>query len=127
MAHALTLEAYRATAKFPRDEQYGLTSQIRRAASSIPANIAEGCGRASDAEFARFLQIAMGSASELEYHLLLARDLELIDEVEHAALNAHAIQAKRMLSTFFKRLRWVERLESRRPIAESRRPIADSR
>lgn len=66
-AHAATLLIYRATDGFPSTERYGLTSQMRRAAASIPANIAEGCGRASDADFARFLQIAFGSASELEY------------------------------------------------------------
>ena len=77
-AHALTLTVYRITADFPRQEQYGLTSQLRRASSSIPANLAEGCGRNSDAEFIRFCTIAAGSASELEYHLLLAHDLKLI-------------------------------------------------
>src|SRR5882724_7541397 len=74
-SYDLTLMVYRATRSFPKDEQFALTSQIRRAASSIPANIAEGCCRNGDAEFARFLYIAMGSASELECHLLLARDL----------------------------------------------------
>ena len=77
-AHHLTLEIYRATASFPRAETYGLTSQIRRASSSICANLAEGCGRGGDAELARFCGIARGSASELEYHLLLARDLHLL-------------------------------------------------
>ena len=74
-AHGLTLAIYRVTVTFPRQELYGLTTQLRRASSSIAANLAEGCGRNSDAEFARFCSIAMGSASELEYHLLLARDL----------------------------------------------------
>ena len=77
-AHQLTLAVYRMTATFPREELYGLTTQLRRSCSSIPANLAEGCGRNGDAEFARFCCIAMGSASELEYHLLLARDLNLI-------------------------------------------------
>jgi four helix bundle protein len=79
-AHQLTLAVYKATVPFPKDELYGLTSQIRRACTSIPANIAEGCGRDGDAEFARFLRIAMGSASELDYHLLLARDLGFLNE-----------------------------------------------
>jgi four helix bundle protein len=74
-AHDLALEVYRVTEAFPKTELFGLTSQIRRAGVSIPANIAEGCGRDTDADFSRFLQIAMGSASELEYHLLLAHDL----------------------------------------------------
>ena len=78
-SHNLTLQAYKVTEAFPREETYGLTSQIRRASSSIPANIAEGCGMDGNAQFARFLQISMGSATELEYHILLARDLGLID------------------------------------------------
>lgn len=75
-AHSLTLAVYRATAAFPREEQYGLTSQLRRAAASIPTNLAEGCGRYGDAELARFVGIAAGSASEVEYLLMLARDLK---------------------------------------------------
>lgn len=76
-AHETTLQVYRLTSRFPSEELYRLTSQIRRAASSIGANIAEGCGRNSDGEMARFLHISRGSAVELEYHLLLARDLKL--------------------------------------------------
>ena len=79
-SHSLTLTVYKSTAAFPKEEVYGLTSQIRRACSSIPANIAEGCGRASEAELSRFLQIAMGSASELEYHLLLTHDLGFLKD-----------------------------------------------
>ncbi len=74
-AHALTLASYRSTAEFPKQEIYGLISQIRRCSASIAANIAEGCGKGSNAEFQRFLQMAAGSASELEYHFLLAKDL----------------------------------------------------
>jgi four helix bundle protein len=77
-AHEMTLVVYRKTQTLPREEVYGLTSQLRRAAASVGANIAEGCGRRSDGEMRRFLQIARGSASELEYHLLLARDLHLL-------------------------------------------------
>jgi four helix bundle protein len=77
-SHRLTLQVYVHTRSFPKDELYGLTAQIRRAAVSIGANIAEGCGRRGDAELGRFLQIAMGSACELEYHLLLARDLGIL-------------------------------------------------
>lgn len=69
-SHVLVLSVYKQTKSFPKEELFGLTSQIRRAAASIPANIAEGCGRGSDAELARFAQISMGSASELEYHIL---------------------------------------------------------
>ena len=74
-AHALTLELYKTTVSFPPNERFGLTSQIRRCSASIPANLAEGCGRHGDGEFHRFVHIAMGSASELEYHLLLTHDL----------------------------------------------------
>ena len=73
-AHHLALEVYKTTATFPKEEIYGLTSQLRRASVSIPTNIAEGCGRNTNADFARFLQIAMGSASETEYELILAHD-----------------------------------------------------
>jgi four helix bundle protein len=89
-SHRLTLDVYRASRSFPKDELFGLTSQTRRASASIPANIAEGCGRNGDPEFARFLQIAMGSACELEYHLLLAFDLNFIKEPEHSALSRNS-------------------------------------
>ena len=104
-AHNLTLLIYRATQKFPKEELYGLTSQIRRSCGSIPANIAEGCGRSGDVELARFLQIAMGSASELEYHILLARDLNLIDNSTYDNLNNNVIEVKRMLAAFIKKLK----------------------
>ena len=104
-AHALTLAVYRATASFPPQEMYGLTSQIRRAAASVPANIAEGCGRQGDSELARFLQIAMGSASELEYHLLLSRDLDLLEMASYEALESGVIEVKRMLASLLKKLR----------------------
>ena len=74
-SHALTLDIYRATVAFPKEELYGLTSQMRRCSASIAANIAEGCGRRGNGEFHKFLQISTGSASGLEYHLLLARDV----------------------------------------------------
>src|SRR4051812_41600661 len=77
-AHALTLSVYQCTRVFPDGERYGLTSQLRRAAASISANIAEGCGRGTDNELARYLRISLGSATELEYHLLLAKDIGLI-------------------------------------------------
>lgn len=84
---------------------YGLTAQLRRSASSIPANIAEGCGRSGDAELARFMLIAMGSASELEYHLLLAHDLGFLEEESHRELSGKTTEAKRMLSRFINKLR----------------------
>jgi four helix bundle protein len=103
-AHQLTLQLYRASASFPKQEMYGLTSQVRRAAASIPANIAEGCGRNSDAELGCFLQIAMGSASELEYHLLLTRDLSLLDEKDYGQLAVEVTELKRMLASFIQKL-----------------------
>ncbi|QIN81790.1 four helix bundle protein [Rubrobacter tropicus] len=103
--HVLTLEVYAAAAGFPRDELYGLTSQIRRSCSSIAANIAEGCGRNGDAELARFLKMAAGSAGELEYHLLLARDLHLLGPQQHERLADATVEIKRMLTTFVKRLK----------------------
>ena len=104
-AHRLTLAVYAATAGFPGDELYGLRSQIRRSCTSVPANIAEGCGRDTDADFARFLQISAGSAIELEYQLLLARDLGLLEGAKHAALDAEVNDVKRMLATLTRRLR----------------------
>jgi len=74
-AHALVLECYEATKPFPREEIFGLVSQIRRAAAAVPANIAEGCGKNSDAELARHARLSMGSGSELSYYLILAHDL----------------------------------------------------
>ena len=103
--HRLTLAVYKAAAGFPKAELYGLTSQIRRACASIPANIAEGCGRTGKAELGRFLQVAMGSASELEYHLLLARDLTMLSESEYRSLEGQVVEVKRMLSAFIGRLR----------------------
>src|SRR5258708_19513000 len=86
-AHALTLASYRGTAGFPRQEIYGLVSQIRRCSASIAANIAEGCGKRSNAEFQRFLHIAAGSASELEYHFLLAKYLRFLPPQQYKNLH----------------------------------------
>jgi four helix bundle protein len=103
-AHELTLAVYQRTRTFPKDEIYGLTSQIRRASASIGANIAEGCGRRSDAELKRFVQIARGSASELEYHLLLARDLLFLTPDEFRNLEAKIMEIQRMLTALSQRL-----------------------
>ncbi len=103
--HRLSLAVYKATMRFPREELYGLTSQIRRSCSSIPANIAEGCGRNGDTELARFLGIAMGSASELEYHLLLAHDLNLLETAEYRELAREVTEVKRMLTSFIQKLK----------------------
>jgi four helix bundle protein len=104
-SHTLTLEVYRVTKKFPRDEIYGLTSQIRRSSSSIPANIAEGCGRDGDAELQRFLTIASGSASELDYHFLLAKDLEYCTPTEYETITARLSSVRKMLNTFIQKLK----------------------
>jgi four helix bundle protein len=103
-AHQLALALYPVTASFPRQEAYGLTSQIRRAASSIPSNIAEGCGREGDPELARFCIIARGSATELEYPLLLARDLKLIPHQDYEKLSAQTVEIKRMLTVLVQKL-----------------------
>jgi four helix bundle protein len=104
-SHPLVLAVYSAASKFPRDESFGLTSQVRRAATSIPSNIAEGCGRSGDGELRRFLFIAMGSANELEYQLLLARDLEYLQGSDYEALSGALNEVKRMLSGLIDRLR----------------------
>jgi four helix bundle protein len=104
-AHQLVLAVYQVTKSFPSDELFGLTSQMRRAAASIPANIAEGCGRSSDAEFARFLYISFGSASELEYHILLAHDLGMLNEIDCGKLTENVIEIKKMLSSLIKKVK----------------------
>lgn len=104
-AHELVLENYRCSRSFPAEERFGLTSQLRRSAVSIPSNIAEGCGRGSDSDFGRFLQIAMGSASEVEYQTMLARDLGLLDEPRCDGLLDRVQQIKRMLAGLLQRVR----------------------
>jgi four helix bundle protein len=98
-AHALTLTVYKLTKRFPDDERFGLTSQLRRCAASVPANLAEGCGRGGEQEFARFVQIAMGSASETEYHLLLAKELGYLSEEDFASTTSAVQEIKRMLAS----------------------------
>ena len=104
-SHELTLKIYELTSKFPREEIYGLTSQIRRACASIPTNIAEGCGRETPADFARFLQIAVGSASETEYLILLARDLKYLNTIQYAELIDTVVSVKKMLTALIKNTR----------------------
>ena len=103
-AHALTRNVYHHTKSFPHDERFGLTAQLRRAASSVPSNIAEGCGRSGDRELARFLGIAAGSASESEYQLLLAKDLGYLPPHIHRQLDEQVNEVKRMLNAFIKTL-----------------------
>lgn len=104
-AHLLTLEIYKLTINFPRKEVYGITSQLRRSSASIAANIAEGFGRGGNRELARFLQIAMGSACEVEYHVLLSRDLNLINKLHYADLNERIVEIKRMLASLPRKVR----------------------
>ncbi|HEV2396879.1 MAG TPA: four helix bundle protein [Candidatus Sulfotelmatobacter sp.] len=104
-AHQMTLNTYRVTSRFPKEELYGLTSQLRRAAASVGANIAEGCGRRSENEMCRFLQIARGSASETEYHLLLAKDLHFLAEEDFRTLTGNADEVQRMLTSLMQTIR----------------------
>jgi four helix bundle protein len=103
-SHALVLRIYMATSTFPDSERYGITSQMRRAAASIPANIAEGCARGGQSELRQFLYLSAGSASELEYFLLLARDLRLLTEKQHEALYATLHEIRRMLTGLIQRV-----------------------
>jgi four helix bundle protein len=104
-SHALALGVYHASREFPKQEVYALTSQMRRAAGSVPANISEGCGRGGDPEFGRFLQIAMGSASELEYHLLLAHDLTYLKDEPFKQLTQDLVEVKRMLASLLRKVK----------------------
>jgi four helix bundle protein len=97
-AHALTLAVYQATVKFPGDERFGLTIQLRRTAMSVPTSIADGCGRATDTEFWKSLSHAMGDCNQLEYQLLLARDLTYLPEEQDTRLTTDVIEVKRMVA-----------------------------
>ena len=103
--HQLTLDVYAVSKSFPREETYGLTSQMRRSATSIGCNIAEGCCRKGDLELRRFLLIALGSASELEYQALLARDLDFLKSAEHTKLENKIVEVKRMLAALVQKLK----------------------
>ena len=103
-SHHLALLVYKHTQSFPKQEMFGITSQMRRAAVSIPTNIAEGCGRAGNGDFARFLYIAMGSASELEYLLLISLDLGYLDRIDYKELDLAATEVKRMLASLISKV-----------------------
>ncbi len=109
-AHALTIQLYRITESFPRTEMFGLTSQIRRAAGSIGANLAEGCGRWGEVELARYVQIAMGSASELQNHLRLAKDLTFLSESDYGPSMDAVISVRQMLTALLQTLRRTRKL-----------------
>jgi four helix bundle protein len=117
VGHQLVLAVYRTTVSFPREEKFGLTSQMRRCAVSIPANIAEGCGRDTSPDFARFLQIALGSASELEYYLLLCKDLNLLADEKFQGITESVFDVKRML---------VKLIQTVRSTSPRRKPKTDN-
>ncbi len=103
-AHGFALNVYKATASFPREETYSLVNQIRRAAISIPSNISEGCGRFGNSELKQFMSIAMGSANEAGYQLLLSKDLGYISMSVYSDLNKEIIEIQKMLSSYIKRI-----------------------
>ena len=103
-AHQLTLRVYKVSAQFPREELFGLISQMRRCSASIGANIAERCGKRGNNEFQRFLQIASGSASELEYHLLLARDLHFLSESDYLEMKNELSALRKMLTSLLQKI-----------------------
>jgi four helix bundle protein len=126
-AHVLTLAVFRSTKSIRRGEYPGLVSQLRRAAASIPTNIAEGCGHSTRREFARFLQMAMASASELEYHLLLVVDLGLLPRRDYDKLDAAVTEVKRMLAALIRRVRLADAASrERRSATQQSAPAADS-
>lgn len=111
-SHQLTLAVYRISKSFPKEEIFGLTSQMRRAVSSIPTNIAEGCGRASNKDFAYFLQIAIGSATEVEYQLFLAHDINYINDDDYQALTDETVVVRKMIIKYQSELKSSSSLEA---------------
>ncbi|MBZ0308073.1 MAG: four helix bundle protein [Anaerolineae bacterium] len=104
-AHQLTLNVYKLTRGYPSEEKFGLISQMQRSSSSIPTNIAEGCGRETNAELNRFLYVALGSASELHYQIILSHDLGYVEQSHFLVLEQEIIQVKKMLSALIKKLK----------------------
>lgn len=103
-AHQLTLDVYQVVADFPKDELYGLVSQMKRSAASIPTNIAEGCGRDSEPDFRRFLIMAFGSANELEYQIILSKDLQFLDSDKSLLILDRIEEIKKMLNSLIGKL-----------------------
>lgn len=103
-AHQLTLDVYQVVADFPKDELYGLVSQMKRSAASIPTNIAEGCGRDSEPDFRRFLIMAFGSANELEYQIILSKDLQFLDTDKSLLILDRIEEIKKMLNSLIGKL-----------------------
>lgn len=104
-SHQLVLNIYSITKSFPKDELFGLTSQMRRSSASIPTNIAEGCGRNSDAEMNRFLIVAQGSAAELEYQIILSKDLSYISTEIFDTLSLELTEIRKMINTFSQKIK----------------------
>ncbi len=104
-SHHFTIEIYKITKKFPQEEKFGLISQIRRASLSIPTNIAEGTARVSEKEFAHFLNIASGSASEVEYLIEFSKDMEYISIEEYENLNIRIVEIRKMLNSLYKKIK----------------------
>jgi four helix bundle protein len=125
-AHGPTVKLYRLTESFPRSEMFGLTSQIRRAAGSIGANLAEGCGRWSEGELARFIQIAMGSASERQNHIRLARDLEFLNSDDYRNVLKDVVSVRQMLTALLQVVRGVRPAKSKSPLTSGEKPTAKS-
>jgi four helix bundle protein len=111
-SHQLALDVYKSSSGFPDRERFGLTGQVRRAAASIPTNIAEGCGCGSDNELGRYIRISLGSATELEYHLILARDLAILPPPAYDSLSAATREIQNMLVGLSKRVRRGQRLRT---------------
>lgn len=105
LSHLFVLEVYKETSKFPQSEKFGIISQMQRAAYSIPSNFSEGCGRGSDADFNRFVHIALGSAHEVEYFLILSRDLEYLTEEKSEKLQLEINIIKMKLFNLSKKLK----------------------
>lgn len=112
-SHNVALDLYKVSQCFPREELYGMTSQIRRAAISIGANLAEGCGRQTSGELARFVRIAMGSASELDYHLLVSRDLGFMNDNDFSRITAGLTEVRKMLTAFLSSVEEQVKLKSK--------------
>ncbi len=104
-SHQLTIAIYKVTEDYPKDEIFGITSQIRRAISSVPTNIAEGCGRNSDAELFNFLNIASGSASEVEYQIILSKELGYLNEPKATELAKEIAEIRKMLGSYMRKLK----------------------
>jgi len=103
-SHALVLKVYKLSQQFPDSEKFGLTSQIRRSSQSIPTNIAEGCGRNTANQLIHFCQISLGSAYELDYQLLLAKDLKYIENELYENLFKESTVLKKQIAAYIKYL-----------------------